>query len=585
MHALNILSVDDDATQRLILKAFIGTLGHRCTAVGDGEQAVQHYRREPFDLVLVDQLMPGMDGIATTLAIRQLQVEKGWRPIIMLSGMSETDDQVASLNAGCDDFLAKPVNFGMLAAKINAFRRIAHMQQQIAQQHRELQHYANLEAEEKRISGFLMERLVRRDLLEQPQVRYLLQPACEVSGDLLLACPASNGDLYVMLADATGHGLPAALTLIPLSQTFYAMASKGFKLDSIARELNLRNRAYSPADRFVAALLAVFRPRDDVLTVWNGGIPAALLLDEQGGILRRFKSLNLPLGIVDDAQFESECETVAVRRGQRLLLYSDGLLEAENAQGEPFGQARLELGLEQSTGPDLLADLQQTLQHHMGERQPHDDLSCLLLECTAEVPQAARSQPAHGEVAQDWQLQLVLGAPQLRRLDLAPMVSNLCNSLGLEPSKQGVLALILSELLSNALDHGLLGLDSSLKNPPLGFEQYIEIRAERLAALSTGEIRIDIRQQGDPLGNSLQVQVSDSGLGFDIGQLSPRTEQNIPALYHGRGLDLVRSLCDHLEFHPPGNSVKAELGWASGPRQVPDSPVAALPGQSPPSAP
>lgn len=564
MQALNILSVDDDATQRMILKAFIGSLGHRCTAVGDGEQAVQHYRQEPFDLVLVDQLMPGMDGIATTLAIRQLQADLGWRPIIMLSGMSETDDQVASLNAGCDDFLAKPVNFGMLAAKINAFRRIAQMQQQIAQQHRELQHYANLEAEEKRISGFLMERLVRRDLLDQPQVRYLLQPACEVSGDLLLACPASNGDLYVMLADATGHGLPAALTLIPLSQTFYAMASKGFKLDSIARELNLRNRAYSPADRFVATLLAVFRPRDNVLTVWNGGIPAALLLDEQGGILRRFKSLNLPLGIVDDGQFESECETVAVRRGQRLLLYSDGLLEAENAQGEPFGQARLEQGLEQSSGPDLLAELQQRLKHHMGERQPHDDLSCLLLECTAQVPQAARSPMSGTEVAEDWQLQLALGAPQLQRLDLAPMVSNLSNSLGLAPDKQGVLALILSELLSNALEHGLLGLDSSLKNLPDGFEHYLDTRSERLAALREGKIQIDIRQRGSPLGNSLQIQVSDSGPGFDIGQLAPPARQGSER-YHGRGLDLVRSLCDHLEFLPPGNSVKAELGWANGP--------------------
>src|SRR5699024_4739419 len=122
--------------------------------------------------------------------------------------------------------------------------------------------------------------------------------------------------------------------------------------------------------------------------------------------------------------------------------------EAENAQGEAFGQARLEQGLRQSTGRDLLADLQHRLASHMGERLPHDDLSCLLLECTAEIPQASRNQPAHSEVAQDWQLQLALGAPQLRRLDLAPMVSNLCNNLGLEPEKQGALALILNELLS-----------------------------------------------------------------------------------------------------------------------------------------
>lgn len=578
MPSLNILSVDDDATLGMLLKAFIGSLGHRCTVVSDGEQAVQRYQQESFDLVLVDQLMPGMDGISATIAIRELQKHTGWRPIIMLSGMDEADDQVASLNAGCDDFIAKPVNFSILAAKITSFSRICALQEQVAEQNRQLRHYHLAEAEERRISSFLMERLVRRDLLDQPQVRYLLQPASEVSGDLLLACPASNGDLYVMLADATGHGLPAALTLIPLSQTFYAMAAKGFNLDSIARELNLRNRAYSPADRFVAALMAVYRPRENVLSVWNGGVPSALLLDEGGQIVRRFKSLNLPLGIVADEAFESECETIAVRPNQHLLLYSDGLIEAENAAGELFGQARLEHYLQEQEplAPSLLAGLQQALQAYMGDRRPHDDLSCLLLECNADNTRFAGQQQTSAEIAEDWHLQLTLSAPQLQRLDLVPMVGNMCTTLGLESERQGVLAVILNELLSNALDHGVLGLDSSIKNHPEGFELYFESRYERLAALLEGEIHIDIRQQGHPQSNSLQVQITDSGTGFDISQLCSPPDQSTPARYHGRGLELVRNLCQHLEFHPPGNSVKAELRWGGCPQTKSGSPPATV---------
>jgi serine phosphatase RsbU (regulator of sigma subunit)/anti-sigma regulatory factor (Ser/Thr protein kinase) len=578
MPPLNILSVDDDATLGMLLKAFIKSLGHHCTVVGDGEQAVQRYQQEPFDLVLVDQLMPGMDGISATIAIRELQKHSGWRPIIMLSGMDETDDQVASLNAGCDDFIAKPVNFGILAAKIASFSRISALQEQVAEQNRQLRHYHHAEAEERRISSFLMERLVRRDLLDQPQVRYLLQPASEVSGDLLLACPASNGDLYVMLADATGHGLPAALTLIPLSQTFYTMAGKGFNLDSIARELNLRNRAYSPADRFVAALMAVYRPRENVLSVWNGGVPAALLLDERGQIVRRFKSLNLPLGIVGDEAFESECETIAVRPDQRLLLYSDGLIEAENAAGELFGQTRLEHYLQEQEplAPNLLAGLQQVLQAHMGDRRPHDDLSCLLLECNADNTRFAGQQQASAEIAEDWHLQLTLSAPQLQRLDLVPMVGNMCTTLGLESERQGVLAVILNELLSNALDHGVLGLDSSIKNHPEGFELYFESRYQRLAALLEGEIHIDIRQQGHPQGNSLQVQITDSGAGFDMNQLCSPPDRSPLTHYHGRGLELVRNLCQLLEFQPPGNSVIAELHWGGCPQTESGSSPAAV---------
>jgi serine phosphatase RsbU (regulator of sigma subunit)/anti-sigma regulatory factor (Ser/Thr protein kinase) len=563
MRPLNVLSVDDDPTLGLLLKTFIRSLGHECTVVADGERALQQYRQTAFDLVLMDQLMPGMGGIAATGAIRELQKLSGWRPIIMLSGLSETDDQVASLDAGCDDFIAKPVNFAILAAKINAFGRIVMLQEQVAEQNRQLLQYRHAEAEERRISRFLMSRLVRSELLDHPQVRYLLQPANEVSGDLLLACPSSNGDLYVMLADATGHGLPAALTLIPLSQAFYAMAGKGFTLDSIAWELNLRHRAYSPVDRFVAALLVQYRPRENLLTVWNGGVPAALLLDPQGAVVRRFNSLNLPLGIADGDDFENLHETVAVEPGQRLLLYSDGLIEAENAAREPFGKARLEQCLQQPAPGDLIDSLQQALLSHMDGRQPHDDLSCLLLECCAVEAGADTPVPqAGGEIAENWHLQLSFGVTQLQRLDLAPIVAAQCNTLGLAAEKQGALAVILYELLSNALDHGLLGLNSAMKNLPDGFEQYFETRRERLAALTQGEIRVEVRQQGNADGNSLQVRVCDSGKGFDIERLPLDLDQDLSHQYHGRGLILVRSLCQRLVFYPPGNSVKAELAWA-----------------------
>ena len=569
MRPLNILSVDDDPTLGLLLGTFIRSLGHACTVARDGEQALQAYQHTTFDLVLMDQLMPGMDGIAATRKLRELQQSRGWKPIIMLSGQSETDDQVASLNAGCDDFIAKPVNFEVLAAKINAFMRIAALRDQVAEQNQQLLQYRHAEAEERRISRFLMSRLIRSDLLDHPQVRYLLQPANEVSGDLLLACPSSNGDLYVMLADATGHGLPAALTLIPLSQAFYAMANKGFALDSIAWELNLRHRAYSPVDRFVAALLVVLSPREKRLTVWNGGIPTALLLDSQGSVARRFPSLNLPLGIVDGEAFENNFETVAIEPGQRLLLYSDGLIEAENAARQPFGKARLEQCLREHPQGDLIGNLKRALAAHMGVCQPHDDLSCLLLDCSAVEVADSPPPGEDSQIAESWQLQLTFGVPQLQRLDLAPVVAAQCTTLGLAAEKQGALAVILYELLSNALDHGLLGLNSAIKNRPDGFERYFETRHERLAALSKGEIRVLVRQQGDAAGNSLLIEVSDSGEGFDVGGLCLDASRDLAHQYHGRGLILVRNLCQHLVFRPPGNSVRAELHWGQGAPNTP----------------
>lgn len=563
MRPLQILAVDDDPLIGLTISAFAERLGHQCVHVTSGAQAIHRYQEGDFDLVLVDRIMPNLDGLQTTQRLRELQEHQGWRPIIMLSGASDIDEQVMALNAGCDDFLAKPINFSILEAKINSFWRIADMQQQIALQHNELLHYANLEAEEKRISNFLMERLVRREQLDNPLIQHHLQPASVVSGDLLLVCTSRSNDIYVMLADATGHGLPAALTLIPLSQTFYAMAAKGFQLSSIMHELNQQHRAHSPSDRFVAALAACYRPRDGILEVWNGGIPTALLLNSSGQVLWRFCSQNLPLGIVGSDLFSREVEALKLPdEDTQLFMYSDGLIEAENSAGEAFGKQRLQEIL-QAPPAERLSELQASLAAHLGNQPAHDDVSYLQLLCVDHATEAQPQQNSSNspQATDNWSLQLMLTAPQLQRLDLEPLISNFCQTLGLDESRQSVFSLILRELLCNALDHGLLRLDSSLKREMDGFERYFQLRSERLQELHEGEIRLDINQHSDLNGNCLSIKVSDSGPGFDFHQLDYNGKQNDAVSYHGRGLMLLRQICSHLEFLGNGNQVIAELRW------------------------
>lgn len=567
MQPLTILAIDDDPLIGALVAAFVQRLGHVAVHAASGELGVAEYRRGAFDLVLVDRQMPGLDGLATTQALRELQQVSGWRPIIMLSAGTATDEQVLALNAGCDDFIAKPVNFQILEAKINAFLRIARMQQQIAGQHEALLHYSSMEAEERRICGFLMERLVRRDLLDNPLIRYLLQPASEVSGDLLLASSSRSGDIYVMLADATGHGLPAALTLIPLSQAFYTMAAKGFQLDTIARELNHQHRIYSPPDRFVAAMMAVYSPRESTLEVWNGGLPAAMLINDECRVTRSFRSLNLPLGILPDAELVCETETAQVSGSCHLLMYSDGLIEAENATGEPFGSERLLQILAAGAPEQCLGRLQLAVQEHLQGAVAHDDLSCLLLDCRPLLPQLPQvaQEAMVGAVVDSWQFNVTLEASQLRRLDLEPLLTEFCNTLGLDKQRQGPFSLIVRELLTNALDHGLLGLGSELKNGPEGFENYLQARHERLQRLTQGQIEIEISQTGSLQGNCLRVEVIDSGPGFDW----PRQQQALMGeevgVYHGRGLQLVDRLCDSLEICGRGNQIIAQLRWGQAP--------------------
>jgi anti-sigma regulatory factor (Ser/Thr protein kinase) len=408
-----------------------------------------------------------------------------------------------------------------------------------------------------------MERLVRREQLENPAIQHYILPASVVSGDLLLACTSRSGDIYVMLADATGHGLPAALTLIPLSQTFYAMASKGFQLRTIVQELNTQHRAYSPSDRFVAALAACYRPREGTLEVWNGGIPAAILLNNQGKVLWRFNSLNLPLGIMPNQQTTHDVEVMRLPEEAQLFMYSDGLIEAENAAGEAFGKQRLEKALHMTAPEQRLECMQSAVAEHLQQAIPHDDLSFLQLNCREpDCEPAKESTPlAASSQSETWGMELLLTSPQLRRLDLEPLISGFCQQLGLDDARQGLFSLILRELLCNALDHGVLGLDSNLKHDLDGFERYFQLRDERLQALQNGEISISINQISSAHSSLLSIKVVDSGPGFNHDALSLEQPQANEQNYHGRGLKLLKNLCSRLEFLPPGNQVIAELRW------------------------
>lgn len=559
MKALRLLVVDDDDLIGQSIQGFANSLGHTAVYAQSGVQALTFFSEQEFDLVLLDRMMPGMDGLELAGKLRRLQQGRNWCPLIMLSGFSEVDEQIEALNAGCDDFVAKPINFHVLEAKIHAFRRTADLQAQISRKNSELLKLREIQEEERRIAQHLMGRLVRQEHLSHNHVQHMLYPASLLSGDLLLVCPSNNEDIYVMLADATGHGLPAAITLIPLTQTFYAMAAKGFQLASIAAELNLQNRRYNPVDRFVAASLAVYRPREHVLEVWNGGIPPALLLDKDGQVLRRFASRNVPFGVLPNEEFINETELCQINQDCQLLLYSDGLIESCNSAGEQYGKQRLEQELKNVSAERRLDVIRCSAFSHMDGLQLQDDLSCLLLDCHLDLPSKEPINKA-GKVTKemgDWRFNVHFSVEQLKRLDIVPLLAGWGQSLGVEAGLCGAFNLVLAELLSNALDHGVLGMDSRIKGEVEGFERYMEERSQRLQALEQGEIDIEIGHRITPQGATLAITLSDSGKGFDLNNLPVPTHSSLA--YHGRGLQLVRAITQVLEVRGRGNEVYVEL--------------------------
>ena len=452
---------------------------------------------------------------------------------------------------------------GQIAQVFNGF--VGHIEElhlRLAEKVTALEKYHDQTEQDLRIGSDIMLRIADAQSTVDPAVRSHIIPAALYSGDIILVSRTPAGVLHIMLADAVGHGLVAAMNLLPLSQIFNAMSKKGFSVSRIAEELNSNIHRLMPVDRFIGTVLVSIDFRHRVIEVWNGGIPAPVLAKLDGTILHQWQSRNLPLGILNDEAFSSEVEIFHYEDDCQLFLFSDGLLEAESSEGAQFGNARI-LQLLQNTKPDLRFDvLMGALDHHLCGLPAHDDVSLAMATITsvsaqkARQKQEARPHPA-AQSSSHWRIAIHLGEDELKYLDAVSLVTQIVSKITATAQHNFRLYVILNELFNNALDHGILQLDSSIKHGPDGFEKYLQLREEKLRALSAGSIEIVIEEATIEGHNGVKIQVVDSGNGFDYSAIQEATQGEIEQGQYGRGLALARSMAHKLVFSGKGNEVTA----------------------------
>jgi anti-sigma regulatory factor (Ser/Thr protein kinase) len=172
---------------------------------------------------------------------------------------------------------------------------------------------------------------------------------------------------------------------------------------------------------------------------------------------------------------------------------------------------------------------------------------------TFEVEMGAISGPT------DWTMSYRLGPNTLRDFNPLPLLLQLLMEVpGLRPHS-GTLYTVLAELYSNALEHGVIGLDSSLKADPRGFADYYQKREAALQELTDGFVEFTFEHRPTEDGGSLYLKVKDSGAGFEYenGVTAESSDGNL----HGRGIPLIRNLCEKIHYMDSGNAVEAEFLW------------------------
>lgn len=394
----NLLIVDDEELNREGLSRRLQRHDYAVAVAKNGREAIELLGERPFDLVLLDIMMPGMNGLEVLKFLRRVDSLIDL-PIIMVTAKGESEDMVEALELGANDYVTKPLDFPVVLARIRtqlALRRAVHqvkeLEGKLDTHNKELEGAAaKLSAANERLTRDLDAAAnVQRALLpslppELPGARFAwaFEPCSQLAGDYLNVFRLDDRHVGLCVLDVSGHGVAAALLSVTASHLLARFAGGNGAL--VVPPAEVAARLDKEFTREVTAGLT-FSLLYGILTLDTGefrfvsaGHPGPIHI-ANGAPPVRLEVSGFPVGVGNSAHKE---HLVTLKRADRLLLYSDGLTGVRNADGEHFGARRLLETLDAGRRlplADHIGGLVRAIEGWRGEVPRHDDISVLVTE-------------------------------------------------------------------------------------------------------------------------------------------------------------------------------------------------------------
>ena len=334
-----LLVVDDTPANIQTLAATLKPAGYQVMVATNGEQALEAMKRVVPDLILLDIMMPVMDGYE---ACARIKANAEWRdiPIIFLTAKTETADLVKGFELGAVDYVNKPFNAHELLARVHTHLTVDRLRTSVSEKN------AALETAQAQMSAEL-------DLARAMQVailpsRFPVAPGCDGSARMLPAT-TMGGDFYdfielpggrigLVMADVSGKGVPAAFFMAVARTNLNALAASASGPADCLQRTNDVLLTQNPMDLFVTVFYAVFDPATGSLAYANGGHNPPMIRRTNGTVEMLTAAAGLVLGMFP-ATYEQASAQLAP--GDTLVLYTDGVTEAFNVDVQMYEEARL----------------------------------------------------------------------------------------------------------------------------------------------------------------------------------------------------------------------------------------------------
>ena len=342
-----ILVVDDNEMNRDMLSRRLRKQGYELDTAPGGREALEAIEKNEPDVVLLDIMMPGMDGFEVLQKIRETR-SPSELPVIMATAKDEGTDIVKALELGANDYVTKPFDYPVVRARVAT-------QVQLKQSGEELR-----ASHDRMARDLAAAARIQRSLLPQAAPAsegfgfcWHYRPCDELAGDALNVVKLENGQIIFYLIDVSGHGVPSALLSVSVVHSLHPAPGpasviwkrktddSGFEPRSPAEVVQRLNALYPIMDNgglYFTMVYGLLDPENGTVHWVSAGHPLPILVRADGSAEEIGKP-NTPVGMMPDLEYStSEC---TLSGGDRIYLYSDGLTEVFDDEEEMFGEERL----------------------------------------------------------------------------------------------------------------------------------------------------------------------------------------------------------------------------------------------------
>jgi sigma-B regulation protein RsbU (phosphoserine phosphatase) len=396
----SILIVDDTPANLQVLAGMLKDRGYKVRPVPSGKLALLAAQHDPPDLILLDINMPDMNGYEVCEHLKADDRLTGI-PVIFISALTEQLDKVKAFTTGGVDYITKPFQMEELYARVETHLNIRRLQVQLEGTNAQLERVNARMSRDLKAAARIQKTFLPTAAPKIPGVEFAwcYRPCDELAGDGLNIIPLGAGKVGLYVLDVSGHGVSSSLLSVTLSRLLSRPAEPSsilvrnhdapdrFEITPPAEVADRLNRLFpfeTMTKQFATLIYGILDVPSGEFRYISAGHPGPMHLPA-GGPPVIIETPGSPIGLADDAYTE---RLVRLRPGERLYLYSDGLPEAMNGKGEPFGDARLLEAVNRGSIAPLeegIGIVLGEIARWQGDEKPQDDISLLAVELSAPV--------------------------------------------------------------------------------------------------------------------------------------------------------------------------------------------------------